>query len=108
MTKPIVWDAAIILVEEGRMQLADPVAKYIPELKDLKVGVEKGGSLELVSAQRPITIQDLMRHTSGFTYGVFGKSLVKDLYTKNGVDSSEHSNAELVKKLATVPLMFQP
>ena len=108
MTKPIVSVAAMILVEEGRMQLADPVAKYIPELKDLKVGVEKGGSLELVSAQRPITIQDLMRHTSGFTYGVFGKSLVKDLYTKNGVDSSEHSNADLVKKLATVPLMFQP
>src|SRR5204863_5165020 len=108
MTKPIVSVAAMILVEEGRMQLADPVAKYIPELKDLKVGVEKGGSLELVSAQRPITIQDLMRHTSGFTYGVFGKSLVKDLYTKNGVDRSDHTNAEFVKTLATVPLMFQP
>jgi CubicO group peptidase (beta-lactamase class C family) len=108
MTKPIVSVAAMILVEEGRMQLADPVAKYIPELKDLKVGVEKGGSLELVSAQRPITIQDLMRHTSGLTYGVFGKSLVKDLYTKNGVDSVDHTNAEFVKKLATVPLAYQP
>jgi CubicO group peptidase (beta-lactamase class C family) len=108
MTKPIVSIAAMILVEEGRMQLADPVAKYIPELKDLKVGVEKGGTLELVAASRPITIQDLMRHTSGFTYGVFGKSLVKDLYTKNGVDSWDHTNADLVKKLATVPLMFQP
>jgi CubicO group peptidase (beta-lactamase class C family) len=108
MTKPIVSVAAMILVEEGRMQLADPVAKYIPELKDLKVGVDKGGTLELVAARRPITIQDLMRHTSGFTYGVFGKSLVKDLYTKNGVDSWDHTNADLVKKLATVPLMFQP
>jgi CubicO group peptidase (beta-lactamase class C family) len=67
MTKPIVSVAAMILVEEGRMQLADPVTKYIPELKDLKVGVEKGGTLELVAARRPITIQDLMRHTSGFT-----------------------------------------
>src|SRR5262245_33855206 len=108
MTKPIVSVAAMILVEEGRMQLADPVAKYIPELKDLKVGVEKGGTLELVAASRPITIQDLMRHTSGLTYGVFGKSLVKELYTKNGVDSWDHTNMDLVKKLATVPLMFQP
>ena len=108
MTKPIVSVAAMILVEEGRMQLADPVTKYIPELKDLKVGVDKGGSLELVAAKRPITIQDLMRHTSGFTYGVFGKSLVKDLYTKNGVDRSDHTNVEFVKKLATVPLAYQP
>jgi CubicO group peptidase (beta-lactamase class C family) len=108
MTKPIVSVAAMMLVEEGRMQLADPVTKFIPELKDLKVGVEKGGTLELVSAQRPITIQDLMRHTSGFTYGVFGKSMVKDLYTKNGVDRSDHTNAEFVKKLATVPLAYQP
>jgi CubicO group peptidase (beta-lactamase class C family) len=108
MTKPIVSVAAMILVEEGRMQLADPVTKYIPELKDLKVGVEKGGTLELVAARQPITIQDLMRHTSGFTYGVFGKSLVKDLYTKNGVDSVDHTNTEFVKKLATVPLAYQP
>ena len=108
MTKPIVSVAAMILVEEGRMQLADPVTKFIPELKDLKVGIEKGGTLELVAAQRPITIQDLLRHTSGFTYGVFGKSLVKDLYTKNGVDRSDHTNVEFVKKLATVPLAYQP
>ena len=108
MTKPIVSVAAMILVEEGRMQLADPVAKYIPELKDLKVGVDKGGTLELVAARRPITIHDLLRHTSGLTYGVFGKSLVKDLYTKNGVDSSDHTNADFVKKLATVPLAYQP
>lgn len=108
MTKPVVSVAAMILVEEGRMQLADPVSKFIPELKDLKVGVEKGGALEFVAVKRPITIHDLLRHTSGFTYGVFGKSLVKDLYTKNGVDKSDHTNAEFVKKLATVPLMYQP
>jgi len=108
MTKPIVSVAALMLVEEGKMQLADPVAKFIPELKDLKVGVEKGGSLELVASSRPITIHDLLRHTSGLTYGVFGKSMVKELYTKNGVDSWDHTNADLVKKLASVPLMFQP
>ncbi len=108
MTKPIVSIAAMILVEEGRMQLADPVTKYLPELKDLKVGVEKGAALEMVSANRPITIQDLLRHTSGFTYGLFGKSLVKDLYTKNGLDSQEYTTAEFLKKLGSTPLMYQP
>jgi len=108
MTKPIVSIAAMMLVEEGKLALSDPVAKHIPELKGLKVGVEKDGKLEIVAAQREPTIQDLMRHTSGFTYGVFGRSMVKDLYTKNGVDGSDHTNAEFVKKLATVPLMYQP
>jgi CubicO group peptidase (beta-lactamase class C family) len=108
MTKPIVSVGIMMLVEEGRITLSDPVARHIPELANLRVGVEKDGKLEIVAAQRQPTIQDLLRHTSGFTYGVFGKSAVKDLYTKNGVDSSEHSNAELVKKLAQVPLMYQP
>jgi len=108
MTKPIVSIAALMLVEEGRMQLSDPVSRYIPELKGLQVGVEKDGKLEIVPAAREATVQDLMRHTSGFTYGVFGKGLVKDIYTRNGIDSVEHDNAEFVKKLATAPLMFQP
>lgn len=108
MTKPIVSVGLMMLVEEGRVALSDPVAKYIPELKDLKVGVEKDGKLDIVAAQRQPTIHDLLRHTSGFTYGVFGKSMVKELYTKAGVDSDDHSNAELVAKLATVPLMYQP
>ena len=82
------------------------MAKYISELKGLKVGVEKDGKLEIVVALREPTIQDLLRHTSGFTYGIFGKGMVKDLYTKNGVDRRDHSNAEFVKKLATVPLMY--
>src|SRR3954462_3349204 len=108
MTKPIVSVAALMLVEEGRLQLSDPVSQHIPELKGLRVGVEKGGALEIVPAVREPTVQDLMRHTSGFTYGVFGKSLVKDIYTKNGIDASDHDNAEFVKKLATAPLMYQP
>ena len=108
MTKPIVSVGLMMLVEEGRVALSDPVAKFIPELKDLKVGVEKDGKLDIVAAQRQPTVHDLLRHTSGFTYGVFGKSMVKDLYAKAGVDSDEHSNAELVAKLATVPLMYQP
>ena len=108
MTKPIVSVGIMMLVEEGRITLSDPVSKHIPELKGLRVGVEKDGKLEIVAAQRQPTIQDLLRHTSGFTYGVFGKSAVKELYTKNGVDSSDHTNADLVKKLAQVPLMYQP
>jgi CubicO group peptidase (beta-lactamase class C family) len=108
MTKPIVSVAAMMLVEEGKLQLSDPVSQHIPELKGLRVGVEKGGALEIVAASREATVQDLLRHTSGFTYGVFGKSMVKELYTKNGVDATNHDNAGLVKKLAGVPLMFQP
>ena len=108
MTKPIVSVGVMMLVEEGRITLSDPVSKHIPDLKGLKVGVEKDGKLELVPAQRQPTVQDLLRHTSGFTYGVFGKSMVKDLYTKHGVDATDHSNAELVRKLAQVPLALQP
>jgi CubicO group peptidase (beta-lactamase class C family) len=108
MTKPIVSVGIMMLVEEGRITLSDPVAKHIPELANLRVGMEKDGKLDIVTAQRQPTVQDLLRHTSGFTYGVFGKSAVKELYTKNGVDSSDHTNADLVKKLAQVPLMYQP
>ena len=108
MTKPIVSVGVMMLVEEGRISLSDPVSRYIPDLKGLKVGVEKDGKLEIVAAQREPTIQDLLRHTSGFTYGVFGRGMVKDLYTKNGVDRWDHTNAEFVKKLAAMPLMYQP
>jgi CubicO group peptidase (beta-lactamase class C family) len=108
MTKPIVSVGVMMLVEEGRITLSDPVAKHIPELANLRVGVEKDGRLDIVAAQRQPTIQDLLRHTSGFTYGVFGKSAVKELYTKNNVDATEQTNADLVKKLSQVPLMYQP
>src|SRR4051812_29653678 len=113
MTKPIVSVAVMMLVEEGQLQITEPISKYIPELKGLKVGVEKTGdggnkTLDLVPAAREITIQDLLRHTSGLTYGVFGKSLVKDEYNKVGVDSWDQSNAEVMQKLAKVPLQFQP
>ena len=114
MTKPIVSVAAMMLAEEGRLHINEPVSKYLPQLKDLKVGVEKkdaatgNTTLELVATQREMTIQDLLRHTSGLTYGVFGKSLVKQLYTDNRVDANDHTNAELIEKLAKVPLMFQP
>ena len=78
MTKPIVCVAAMTLVEDGRLLLSDPVAKYLPAFAAMKVGVERDGALELVPAKRPITIHDLMRHTSGLTYGFAGGSAVRD------------------------------
>ncbi|WP_416049151.1 serine hydrolase domain-containing protein [Cupriavidus basilensis] len=113
MSKPIVSVAVMMMVEDGRIQLADPVSKYLPELKDLRVGMEKTDAagkpvLELVPAQREMTVQDLLRHTSGLTYGVFGKSLVKEEYKRLDVDATEQSNAEFIARLAKVPLQFQP
>ena len=113
MTKPIVSVGVMMLVEEGKVQLSDPASKYFPELKELKVGVEKPGPrgkpvLELVPMQREMTVQDLLRHTSGLTYGIFGKSLVKDEYLKNKVDGRDLTSEELIKRLATVPLHYQP
>src|SRR6516165_8042399 len=71
MSKPITSVAAMILVEQGRLFLSDPVQKYIPAFAEMKVAVQKPGTpnVDLVPATRPITVQDLMRHTSGLTYG---------------------------------------
>src|SRR5947209_8677982 len=85
MSKPITTVAAMMLVEEGRLALEEPVSKYIPSFKDAKVGLENKGedgqtALDLVPAKKPITIQDLMRHTSGITYGFFGEGAVKKAY----------------------------
>ena len=85
MTKPIVSVAAMMLVEEGKLLLEAPVARYIPSFANVKVGVEKTDaqgvkSLELVAPRRPMTVQDLLRHTSGLTYGFFGDGLVKKAY----------------------------
>jgi CubicO group peptidase (beta-lactamase class C family) len=113
MSKPITSVAAMTLLEDGRFSLADPVSKYIPPLGDLKVGVEKVGAdgkptLELVPAQRPITVQDLFRHTSGLTYGFFGPGLVKKMYVDAKVWNDYPSNAEFVERLAKLPLAYQP
>jgi CubicO group peptidase (beta-lactamase class C family) len=79
MTKPIVSVATMTLVEEGRLLLSEPVAKYLPAFASMTVGVERDGKFERVPAARPITILDLMRHTSGFTYGFLGTSPVHRL-----------------------------
>ncbi len=79
MTKPIVTVAAMTLVEEGRLMITDPVSKYIPAFAEMKVGVENGEKLDLVPAKRPITIQDLMRHTSGSATALPGTPPVQNL-----------------------------
>ncbi len=108
MTKPIVSVALMMLVEEGRLFIADPVAKFIPEFADPKVGVERDGKLELVAAKRPITIQDLLRHTSGLTYAFTGVSAVQRLYAKARLGAPDLTNAQLVAALAKLPLIDQP
>src|SRR5919202_3956075 len=108
MTKPVASVAAMMLVEEGRLQIAHPVSHYLPEFKDLKVGVETGGTLTLEPPRREPTVQDLMRHTSGLTYGQFGDTAVKQAYRDADAMDFRQTNAELVSKLARIPLAYQP
>ena len=112
MTKPIVSVAAMMLVEEGKMQVSDPVSKYLPEIGRMKVGVEtsEGGkaTLQLTDPAREMTVQDLLRHTSGLIYGTRGKSLVNAAYIEAKIGSREFSNEELVAKLSNLPLRFSP
>src|SRR6266581_7540766 len=113
MSKPITSVSAMMLFEEGKFSLAEPVSRYIPELGGLKVGVEKPDpsgkpTLELVPSQRDMTIHDLFRHTSGLTYGFFGNTLVKKMYVDSKVWNDYPSNAELIDRLAKLPLANQP
>jgi CubicO group peptidase (beta-lactamase class C family) len=113
MSKPITTLAAMMLVEEGKLQLDEPLSKYIPAFASVKVGVEKKGEdgaigLELVPAKRPITIQDLMRHTSGLTYGFFGEGLVKKAYVDAKLNAEDPDNAEFAERIAKLPLAYQP
>ena len=108
MTKPIVSIGIMMLLEDGRLLLNDAVAKYIPEFADQKVGVENNGKLELVPAVRPITVHDLLRHTSGITYDHTGNSLVQQLYQQSRLRSRKITNAEHAALVASLPLICQP
>ena len=114
MTKPIVSVAAMMLVEEGRLGLHEPVSKYIPEFKETKVGVESTDAagkpvLTLVNAARQMTVQDLLRHTSGLTYGVLGPpNLVKKAYLDAGIFSQKWVLADFCRALAKLPLQYEP
>jgi CubicO group peptidase (beta-lactamase class C family) len=113
MTKPIVSVAAMMLVEEGRLSLAEPVSKYIPAFAETKVSVPKknpDGTIEetLEPQLRPMTIQDLMRHTSGLTYGAAGTNPVKQSYVSMKVMDPDQTNAQMVEKLSKLALLYQP
>ena len=104
MTKPIVSVALMILYEEGRFSLKDEVKQHMPELGGLKVWVAG----KEVAPDREMTVQDLMRHTSGMTYGLFGDSRVDEMYNDAGVLSENQSVAQFVEKLSKLPLKHQP
>src|SRR5580704_8625879 len=108
MTKPIVSVGIMMLLEEGHFLLNDAISKFIPEFADQKVGVENNGKLDLVPLARPITIQDLLRHTSGITYDHTGNSLVQQLYQQSRLRSRKISNAEHATLVAGLPLLCQP
>lgn len=110
MTKPITTTALMMLWEEGKFKLEDPVSKYLPSFKGQRVfsGVNEDESLSTVPAEREATIIDLMRHTSGLTYGVFGNTPVDQAYLKAGVIDPEASLGELVDRLGGIPLLYQP
>jgi CubicO group peptidase (beta-lactamase class C family) len=113
MTKPLTSVAAMMLIDEGKLKLDEPLSKYIPSFANAKVGVEKkleGGeaALELVPASRPITIEDLMRHTSGITYGFYGTSLVRKAYQEHQIYAGDPDNAEFAERIAQLPLAEQP
>jgi CubicO group peptidase (beta-lactamase class C family) len=108
MTKPITSVAAMMLWEEGRFLLSDPIAKYLPELADLHVAVERGAEIERVPLERAITIQDLLRHTSGLTYEFRGSGPVQKMYMSARISSLAQSNADQVATLGRIPLLHQP
>ncbi|WP_415914810.1 serine hydrolase domain-containing protein [Rhodopseudomonas palustris] len=112
MTKPITSFAAMLLIDQGKLRLDDPVAKYIPAFATMQVGVEKtseaGKSLELVPLARPITIKDLLVHTSGLTYGFYGDSLIRKTWGNSDIYDGDIDNATFAARVARLPLAEQP
>ena len=113
MSKAVTSVVAMMLVDDGKLSLDDPLSKYIPAFAEVKVGIEKRdekGKSVLVHQQldRPITIKDLLRHTSGLTYGFYGDSAVRKLYANAGLFDGDFDNALFAERLAKLPLAEQP
>jgi CubicO group peptidase (beta-lactamase class C family) len=114
MTKPITTAAIMTSVEQGKIDLGAPVFRYLPELKDLRVGVERPdpatGKTELIlePPKRPMIVQDLLRHTAGLVYGHLGDGLVHKAYRDADLRNDDQTLAEMVAKLSKLPLANQP
>src|SRR6266576_1802279 len=110
MSKPVTSVAAMMLVEDGKLRLDDPVSKYIRDFADVKVGVERRGepALALEPLNRPIAILDLLRHTSGLTYGFYGDGAVRRLYAQADLFNGDLDNAQFVERITRLPLAEQP
>src|ERR1700755_1725496 len=113
MTKAITAVTSMMLLQDGKIKLDDPVSKFIPSFADVKVGVEKKGAdgtptLELVPPNRPMTVKDLMTHTSGVTYGFYGDSLARKAYRAANIYAGDFDLAEFAERIAKLPLHNQP
>jgi CubicO group peptidase (beta-lactamase class C family) len=113
MTKAITSVTATMLLDESKFALDDPISKYIPSFANVKVGIEKinedgSKTLELVPPRRPPTVLDLMRHTSGITYGFYGDSLVRKAYAASNLYGGDFDLAEFAERIAKLPLHDQP
>jgi CubicO group peptidase (beta-lactamase class C family) len=109
MTKPVTGVAMMILYEQGKWLPTDPIAKYIPEFAHLKVfkGVDADGKMILEDPDHPPTMRELMSHTAGFTYGIFGDTPVDKMYRDATVLASKNLQ-EMIDKVARLPLLYQP
>ncbi|MDP3075475.1 serine hydrolase [Bradyrhizobium sp.] len=113
MSKAVTSVAAMMLIDDGKLSLDDPVSKYIRSFADAKVGVDVSDEagqypLKLEPLKRPITIRDLLRHTSGITYGFFGEAAVTKLYGNPQLYAGDFDNAEFADRIAILPLADQP
>jgi CubicO group peptidase (beta-lactamase class C family) len=111
MTKPMTTVGALMLYERGKILMDDPLAKYFPQFAKMRVTVRDAGepTTETVPANRPITIQDLMRHTSGLVYGGRGNTLVHKMYPAGSSDAArDYDGTGFIDKLSSLPLLYQP
>ncbi|HRO58236.1 MAG TPA: serine hydrolase domain-containing protein [Burkholderiaceae bacterium] len=111
MTKPLVSLAAMMLMESGRLTLDDPLSQYLPEFANPRVARHDGassGQVQLEPVLRPITLQDLLRHTSGITYEFLGAGSVHKAYREARLGDPRRSNAQMCELLATLPLLHAP
>jgi CubicO group peptidase (beta-lactamase class C family) len=111
MTKPMTTVGGLMLYEQGKLLIDDPLSKYLPKFATMRVAVRDNGepTADTVPANRQITIQDLMRHTSGIIYGGRGNTLVHKMYPAGSGDASrDYDGAAFLDKLSTLPLLYQP